>query len=179
MQTGRSGRRGKAGGFTYLGVLFLVALLGLALAGAGQIWSVSAQRAREAELLWVGNQYARALKSYFSRSPGQKAYPQKIEDLLVDRRFPLPVHHLRQAYRDPLNRDGEWGIVRNARGQIAGVYSQAPGTPLRRANFPAAWSEFEGAATYDQWRFIADPALRPAQAGIAASVVPAPQLPKK
>lgn len=161
----------RSGGFTYLGVLFLVVLLGLGLAGAGQVWSVAAQRAREAELLWIGNQYARALRSYFARSPGAKAYPMTLDELVVDRRHPLPVHHLRQAYRDPLNRELPWGIVRNSKGQIAGIYSQVEGVPLKRANFPSAWPEFEGAGSYAQWRFIADPALR--QMPVGASPGPA------
>lgn len=147
-------------GFTYLGVLFIVALLGLSLAAAGQIWSVSAKRAKESELLWAGNQYARAIRSYFRSSPGAKAYPRALADLLVDNRFPQAVHHLRQPYRDPLSPNGEWGLIKNARGEIVGVHSTAEGDPLRRANFPLAWPEFENAQSYADWRFVADPALR-------------------
>lgn len=148
------------GGFTYLGVLFLVVLLGLGLSGAGQLWSISSQRAKEKELLWVGQQYARALKAYHARSPGAKRYPQELEELLEDRRFPTPVRHLRQLYRDPLTGSLDWGLVKSADGRIAGIYSQAPGTPLKQANFPLAWEEFTGMASYRDWRFVADPALR-------------------
>lgn len=164
-RTARRGARGPArpaaqGGFTYLGVLFLVVLLGLGLSGAGQLWSISSQRAKEKELLWVGQQYARALKAYHARSPGTKRYPQELAELLEDRRFPTPVRHLRQLYRDPLTGSQDWGLVKTPDGRIAGIYSLATGTPLKQANFPLAWEEFTGMVTYQDWRFVADPALR-------------------
>ena len=147
-------------GFTYLGVLFLVVLLGLGLSGAGTLWSITAQRAKEKELLWVGTQYVRALKSYHDRSPGTKRYPLRLEDLLADDRFPTPVRHLRQLYRDPLTLEPEWGLIKTPDGRIAGVHSLADGVPLRQANFPLAWEEFAGMQSYREWRFVADPALR-------------------
>ena len=165
---GRARPAGRAGGFTYLGVLFLVALMGLGLSGAGQLWSISSQRAKEKELLWVGQQYARALKAYYDRSPGAKRYPQQLDELLEDRRFPTTVRHLRQLYRDPLTNSDNWGLVKTPDGRISGVYSQAPGTPIKQANFPLAWEGFEGMQTYDNWRFVADPALRNPGAGTAS-----------
>lgn len=43
-------------GFTYLGLLFVVALMGIALAATGSLWVVERQREREQELLFVGDQ---------------------------------------------------------------------------------------------------------------------------
>lgn len=57
-------------------------VLGLRLGGACEIWSVSNQRAQERQLLWVGTQCARALKTYYEQSLGARQYPQKLEDLL-------------------------------------------------------------------------------------------------
>jgi type II secretory pathway pseudopilin PulG len=160
----RTGRRAPprraAGGFTYLGVLFLVVLLGLGLSGAGQLWSIASQRAKEKELLWVGQQYAKALKAYYDRSPGSKRYPLQLDELLQDRRFPTTVRYLRQLYRDPLTNSAEWGLVKTPDGHIAGIYSLAEGTPLKQVNFPLAWEEFAGMQSYQEWRFVADPALR-------------------
>ena len=51
-------------GFTYVGLLLAVALAGVALAAAGTLWSTVAQRDRELELLFVGDQYRRAIGSY-------------------------------------------------------------------------------------------------------------------
>lgn len=72
----------RADGFTYFGVLLLIMVLGLRLGGACEIWSVSNQRAQERQLLWVGTQCARALKTYYEQSLGARQYPQKLEDLL-------------------------------------------------------------------------------------------------
>src|SRR3954471_5480233 len=89
-------------GFTYMGVLFLLVLMGLGLAGAGQTWSLASQRSRERQLLWVGGQYARAIRSYYDQTPGVKQYPTSLDDLVVDQRFTEPRHHLRQLYLDPI-----------------------------------------------------------------------------
>lgn len=150
-------------GFTYFGVLFILVLMSLGLGGAAQLWATADQRARERELLWVGNQYVKALRSYHKRSPGIKTYPRSLDELLEDRRFPMPVRHLRQRYRDPITRLDEWGLVKNADGRIAGVYSLSAERPRKQGNFPAAWDEFADAADYGGWRFIADDALRPAR----------------
>ncbi|BAU76669.1 type II secretion system protein [Metapseudomonas furukawaii] len=151
----RTGERG----FTYLGVLFLVMLMGMALAGAGQLWSTTSQRARERDLLWVGNQYAQALRSYYRASPGVAQYPASLEDLLEDNRFPSPRQHLRRLYPDPITGRTDWGLVRAFDGRIAGVYSPSRQAPLKQARFPAEWVEFEGLRSYADWRFVAEKAF--------------------
>ena len=76
-----SSLNGKAsGGFTYLGVLLLIAVSSVALAATGTIWASAAQRDRERQLLWVGGQYAQALRSYYRASPGLAQYPQDLAD---------------------------------------------------------------------------------------------------
>jgi type II secretory pathway pseudopilin PulG len=150
-------------GFTYFGVLFIVVLMTLGLTGAMQMWSTSSQRDRERELLWVGTQYAKALRSYYQRSPDQRAYPKTLDELLEDKRFPVPVRHLRQRYADPITRGDEWGLVKTPEGRIAGVYSPSTDRPIKQANFPLAWEEFTDAPEYSKWRFVADDALRAAK----------------
>jgi type II secretory pathway pseudopilin PulG len=171
MPTGRARRRN--GGFTYLGVLFVVVLLGLGLAGTSEVWSIASHRARERELLWVGNQYARALKSYYMQSPGPRQYPSRIDELLEDRRFPMPRRHLRQLYADPVARSAEWGLILNAEGRIGGVRSLSEDTPLKQAGFAVQWEEFEGRTKYSEWRFVADATLlevkKPPPPGTAAT----------
>jgi type II secretory pathway pseudopilin PulG len=157
----RAGRRQPAGqdGFTYLGALFLLSLMGLGLAGTGQAWEVSSRRDRERELLWVGNQYARAIKAYHEQSPGARQYPQQVQDLLEDRRFPVPRHHLRKQYLDPVAR-GEFVLVRNGQGRIAGVRSASDEAPMKRSNFRDEWKDFEGVTRYSDWQFVVDESLR-------------------
>ncbi len=147
------------GGFTYLGVLFLIVLMGSALATAGEVWSTIGQRQRERELLWVGTQYAQALRSYYRSSPGLAQYPVELADLLEDKRFPAPQRHLRRLYPDPLTNSLDWGLVHSVDGRITGVYSQDTGKPLIQANFPTQWADFEGLKQHSDWQFVAEKAF--------------------
>jgi len=146
-------------GFTYLGALFLIVLMGAALVGTAELWSTASLRARERELLWVGSQYARALRRYYEHSPDLKQYPQRLEDLLEDHRTPMPQRHLRRLYPDPVARSREWGLILGIDGRIVGVHSLAPGKAMKRARFPPEWSDFDGVETYEQWKFVADRAF--------------------
>ena len=65
MPRGERARRSE-GGFTYLGLLFLVALIGLMLAAAGEVAATAAQRERETQLLWVGHEYRAAIGRYWN-----------------------------------------------------------------------------------------------------------------
>jgi hypothetical protein len=44
-------------------------------------------------------------------------------------------------------------------GRITGVYSQSAETPLKTANFPPQWQEFEDMTSYADWRFVAEKAF--------------------
>lgn len=166
----RAGRRGQHG-FTYFGALFLLMLMGLGLAGTGEAWSLASRRARERELLWVGEQYARALRSYHDATPGQRQYPQKLEELLEDRRFPVPRHHLRRLYPDPVARQ-PFQVMLNEHGRIGGVRSVSQEMPFKQVGFPDAQARFDGRARYAEWEFIADAGLAPGNARRLSSVPP-------
>ncbi len=152
MPTGSS-PRGQHG-YTYLLVLFVVAGLGLLAAQAGVVWQAVAQREREAELLAVGSEMARALARYRDETPaGLTAWPTKLEQLVEDQRFPAPRRHLRRIYRDPLTGRAEWGLVR-AGEAIVGIHSLSTLAPIRRNDLPP---ELDGAAKsatkYSEWVF--------------------------
>jgi type II secretory pathway pseudopilin PulG len=153
MEPGSQARRQR--GFTYMGVLFLMVLVGLGLAGTGEAWSLASRRAREKQLLWVGNQYARAIRSYYNDTPGAKQYPSKLEDLVEDSRFPEPRHHLRRLFLDPITRDG-FDVVLSPDGRIGGVRSRSDDTPMKQAEFPARFDSFKGSTHYSDWHFLAD-----------------------
>lgn len=141
------------GGYTFLGLLFAVALSGIALAGTGSLWQLESQREKEKELLFIGEEYRQAIASYFDKTPGtDKQYPAKLEDLLQDKRFPMPVHHLRRLYRDPMSPDGSWELIRS-QGKIIGIASKSPGKPIKVAGFSPEQQEFEGVDSYSEWRF--------------------------
>jgi len=160
-------RRGGQHGYTYLLVLFLVAGLGLLMAGLGQTWQARAQREKEAELIAIGVEMARALGSYHDRSPGAKEWPRSLEDLVEDRRFPTPRRHLRRIYRDPITRTTDWGLVRQA-GRIVGIHSMSPLMPFRFSELPPELDESAASATsYRGWVF------KPVQDGSARPVMQA------
>lgn len=143
----------RQGGFTLLGLLFLLMVLGVGLAGLGTLWDTVSRREKEAELLFVGDQYRRAIAGYYQASPGaEKQYPRRLQDLVADPRFPHTVRHLRRLYRDPLDNSPTWGLVKQGEG-IVGVYSQSDKVPLKRAGFPALYASFADAASYRDWVF--------------------------
>ena len=159
MPTGKSAQSG----FTYLYVLMLIVLIGMGLAAAGTLWRTDAQRAREADLLFIGSQYRQAIRSYYELDPAQPRLPQSIGDLLQDNRRPNIVRHLRRAYRDPLT-GGEFALIRAPDTQgIAGVVSLATGRPFKITGFLPEDAAFKDASAYAEWRFVftPPPTLRP------------------
>src|SRR5262245_62344795 len=101
-----------ARGFTYLSLLIIVAITAGALAAAGAIHSQASQREKERELLFVGEQFRQAIALYYWRTPGgAHQYPQSLEALLEDKRWPVTQRYLRRIYRDPLTGTTDWGVV--------------------------------------------------------------------
>lgn len=166
----RPGRRAlRQGGFGYLLVLFAMAAMGITLASAGEVWRTASLREKEAQLLFVGQQFRLALASYRDRSPvGSPSAPETLDDLLQDRRFPTPVAHLRRLWRDPMTNSTDWVLVRPG-GRISGIHTRHEGEPLRNAHAPQD-AALIGTTSYRQWLFEAAP---PAKA-TAAPVAPTP-----
>lgn len=146
-------------GFTYVALLFAVAIIGVGLAAKGVEWDRSAQRAKESELLFVGSEFRRAIALYYYRSPGPvQEYPQSLEDLLEDRRYPGTQRYLRRIYRDPMTGKAEWGAI-IAGGRIIGVHSLSTGQPIKSGNFSEANREFAEKNSYSEWHFIFAPVV--------------------
>ncbi|MDP2432625.1 MAG: type II secretion system protein [Pseudomonadota bacterium] len=144
-------------GFTLLGLLFLVTVLGLLLAAVGTTWSMRSQREKEAELLFIGDQYRRALVSYYRLEPSpDKHFPKKLADLTRDPRYPHTVRHLRRLWPDPIS-GGDWALVRDEEGGITGVHSTSTALPRKTAGFTHENAAFEGASRYADWVFVATP----------------------
>jgi type II secretory pathway pseudopilin PulG len=146
--------RSQCFGFTYIGLMIMVAISGIALAGVGIVWHQDVQREREKELLFIGSAYRQAIRSYYESSPsGTKQYPKKLEDLILDSRFPNIKRHIRKLYKDPISRETEWGLVMEQQ-KITGVYSKSSLQPIKRKDFPAQYGDFNGAKEYNDWKFI-------------------------
>jgi Type II secretory pathway, pseudopilin PulG len=145
-------------GFTYLAILFAIAIAGVVLAATGINWSHAGQREKEQELLFVGNQFRQAIALYYEKSPGTvKRYPRTLSDLLKDERQLGIQRYLRKVYIDPMTLKAEWGTVAAPDGGIMGVYSLSDIVPLKSANFDYADRTFEGAAKYADWVFAYSP----------------------
>jgi type II secretory pathway pseudopilin PulG len=138
-------------GFTYIGLLLLVAMMGLALTQAVPMWQTLQQRDKEEELLFVGDQFRRAIARYFAAGG---AYPRQLEDLVKDPRFPGVRRFLRKVYRDPITGGAEWGLVKLPGDVITGVYSLSEAEPIKKAEFSLADQSFEGKTKYSEWQFV-------------------------
>lgn len=131
-------------GFAYVGVLFLVAAISVSMAVVAQNEDTQIKREKEQDWLFIGNQYQHAIESYYNQSPnGIKTLPNKLEELLLDSRFILPVRHLRKLYGDPLNHQQNWSLIKNTDAQIIGVYSPSQEVLLSKKNIPAVLENYD------------------------------------
>lgn len=155
-------------GFIYIWALFYVAIFGIVLAGTGLVWQTKVQREKEQELLFVGEQFRKAIMSYYRGSEGsQQKYPQSLQDLLLDTRSFAPKRHLRKIFLDPITKTYEWGLIKEPVSEkatesftfmnnpgIIGVYSKSKKVPVKTNNFPESFSDFSKADSYRDWKFI-------------------------
>jgi type II secretory pathway pseudopilin PulG len=159
MRTGKA-PAASAGGFTYVGLLIMVAVLATAASAALSAGVGLLHREAEAELLAIGLEYRAALKSYAEATPlGQPDAPQEFAELLRDPRHPGLRRHLRRVYPDPLTGRKEWGMVRDPGGRIIGIHSLSTTATLRRDGFPLGLESFKEARRHDEWLFALAPAV--------------------
>lgn len=160
MPTGKP--RGIQTGFSYIALLFIVAIMGSVLAGVGVSWSKLAQREKEVELLFIGNQFRNGIGAYYNSLPsGAQTYPRRLEDLLLDPRQPATSRYLREIYIDPMTGSNKWGLVKSPEGFVMGVYSLSAATPIKKKNFKIIDATFENQAKYSGWKFVYKPAGTP------------------
>jgi type II secretory pathway pseudopilin PulG len=155
-------------GFTYLAMLLAVAVIGIGLAATSEVWVQSSQREKERELLFVGNQYRRAITLYYERTGDKrtcpvKCYPEKLEDLLLDKRQPGVQRYLRKLYPDPLTGKVDWQLMKVGDG-IMGVYSKSQMTPIKTSGFLPRDKSLEGANHFSDWKFLHELKAPPAAA---------------
>lgn len=146
-------------GFTYLGLLILVAIIAIASVATLHLGATVQRRVAEEELLEIGAEFRTALISYANATPvGQRRAPQTLQDLLKDPRYPSIRRHLRKLYADPLTGKEEWGILEAIDGSgIVGVHSLSDAQPIKIDNFEAPFREFAGKTSYREWKFIIAP----------------------
>lgn len=181
--------RGSETGMSLVGLMVAVAIMSVALMVALPGWKYVIQDDREQELLFRGNEIARAIERYQAKNNG--AMPVSL-DVLVKGKF------LRRRYKDPFSKDGNWkriapgqmvggpagdsdrqglgrtalfaspppgmGVGTNTRefGPFAGVGTNQKGESLRL---------FNGRNRYEEWTFIAG---QPRIVGSGAGIGPMP-----
>lgn len=151
-------------GFSYVLVMFAVALLAIMAVRLLDVAATNEQRAREAELLYIGNAYREAIGVFYENTPGTvKRYPEKLSDLLQDPRTTTMQRPLRKLYRDPITNDAEWGLVLGGDERITGVYSLSHKQPVKTGGFAPVLAGFALAKEYRDWRFVYVPALTAAR----------------
>jgi type II secretory pathway pseudopilin PulG len=150
MSAGKTQQRG----FTLMGALILVAMMGAGLAAYGGIASHAAQREKEAELLFRGNEYRQAIERYYKK---ERKYPKALAELVEDKRFPTPAHHLRRLYPDPLTGQADWELMNAPEGGIMGVHSKSEAAPIKSGGFTLADKTFADAPRYADWQFFYKP----------------------
>ena len=158
MRRGSQTRVGPRRGFVLLAVLASLFIVALSAQGVLTYVSEQARREREAELIQIGEAYAKAIGAYYSSTPGAvKKYPAALDDLLEDRRFVVVKRHLRRIYPDPILRADEWGLVRAADGGITGVYSRSTDAPIRSSGIDLREFVLPPASRYSDWQFVFQP----------------------
>lgn len=156
-------------GMALFTVLLAIMVIGLMLSLAGQTWSEVMQREREEELLFRGEQYRRAIESYYLTGHGGMGnYPRTLEDLLKDPRSLETKRHLRKLYLDPFTNE-EFELISAGGGvtgesataqsvdRIKGVRSSSSLKPFRQDGFPEEYATFKGATSYSKWEFLYTP----------------------
>jgi type II secretory pathway pseudopilin PulG len=150
-------RRPQAG-FTYLGLIIFVTVIGMVGAATLKVGSLLQRAEAENELLEIGAEFSVALRSYAAATPqGQPNQPTSLQQLLRDPRFPNPRRHLRRIFVDPITGKAEWGMVSAGDGApILGVYSLSQAQPLKIANFDPRFVNFENKKHLSDWKFTAN-----------------------
>ena len=107
--------RHSEGGYALVSLLLVMSLLALFALGAAQNIRQQAQREREKEAIFRGEQVADAVRAYYRYrgAQGVNSLPTSMDDLLQG--IPRGTKKLQilrvEAARDPLSSSGEWKLV--------------------------------------------------------------------
>lgn len=137
-----------------LALLLVLAILGVTSSIVARSWALRIRREHEDELLFRGNQIRDALASYSrSKPPSGHDRPLRLEDLVLDDRTAVEVHHLRRVFSDPMS-GSDFVALRDRDGRIAGVASSDNRAPLKRGGFEPGEERFAAAHSYADWKFV-------------------------
>jgi type II secretory pathway pseudopilin PulG len=163
------------GGFMMVAILIGMGVAAIMMTAMLPKWRQQVQRQREEELIFRGEQYARAIVLYYVKNRG--AYPPSIDVLVSD-------HYLRKKWKDPVTNDDfalvGSGIInlpgagqstpvggqtptpagsstgRGGASALGGGNSQQPGiTGVRSKSTETSIKIYQQQQEYDLWQFDA------------------------
>lgn len=118
-------------GFTYLLLLFFIAISSAGAGIAAKIWTTQVLRSKEAELIFRGRQIAAAIRSFTAATPpNSPCWLSSWEDLLIDFRLAQVKRHLRAPYTDPFTGKTDWIFDKDSVGRVVSVRSRAQNAAL-------------------------------------------------
>jgi type II secretory pathway pseudopilin PulG len=141
-------------GFAMAALLVSIAVMAVVLSALLPVWRTLSTREKEAELLWRGEQYDRAIQLYRKKNaaPG----PPSLDVLIKGR-------YLRKAFKDPITGDDFELIPVNAGLPNAPGAQQPPRGfgqligGVRSKSKAKSFAEPGGATTYAEWTFSYTP----------------------
>jgi type II secretory pathway pseudopilin PulG len=144
----------RRGGYTLINLLVLLAILGVVTAATTSIGVLAQRRWAEEELLMTGADIAVAIRRFHQAAPpGQRRYPQSLDELLRDPRIPGVRRYLRDIPIDPTTGKADWQLVLAPEGGVMGVHSASAAKPLKVAQFEPQWVHFADAKRHADWLF--------------------------
>lgn len=141
-------------GFTYLGLLLIIAVMGIVMSATSELWQSVMQHEREKELIFIGHQFRDAIGRHYKSKTGNGGYPARLEDLLQDPNAEEMSRYLRKIYTDPMTGNTEWGLVRDEDGDIRGVFSLSNEKPRKINGFDKEDICLTNRLSYSDWKFI-------------------------
>lgn len=136
------GIRAREGGAILIIIMIGVAVTTIGLAVATQAWTTTWRRDREEELIFRANQYVNGILAYRKEHGGQ--FPLNLEDLYKP--GPRRLRYIRRLYKDPIAKDGKWGLLYLMPGG-QGVYDPKAPQQAQAATAGGEWSKWETAGT--------------------------------
>jgi type II secretory pathway pseudopilin PulG len=124
-------------GYLMVGLLVAISIMAIMMAAAMPAWHTMAQREKEAELVFRGEQIARGIGLYQRRFANA---PAPSIDFLVEQRF------LRKKYKDPITNDDFQVLTSGTNQQPGQIQGQAQGAaPATRITFTFQGSNLQQA----------------------------------
>lgn len=167
----RNERPAGSPGYTFPLMLIIVAAMAFGAARLDLAQSYRLKRDKEAELLYRGLAYKRAVKAFYSKNA---RYPRQMNELADDRDSSRP-RFMRQLYKDPVT-GGDFKLILGSEGSIVGVVSASRDAPFKKVDFDKGLEDFGDAKTYADWKFETKPGSGTAPRGIAPGAISPPHM---